>query len=80
MHRQAQPLQANKLAKSTNGRDSDNAISQDEMFSFFAKLLLGQIPERLHREVLEIIETADEVFAANQIVVRILTSPEGHLC
>ena len=80
MHRRPQPLQANELAQSTHGCDSDKAISQDEMFSFFAKLLLGHIPERLHREVLETIETADEALAANQIVVRILTSPEGHLC
>ena len=80
MHRRPQPLQANELVKSTHGRGSDNAISQDEMFSFFANLLLGQNHERLHREVLETIETADEALAANQIVLRILTSPEGQLC
>jgi uncharacterized protein (DUF1800 family) len=80
MHRRPQPLQANELAKSTKGHGSDNTISQDEMFSFFAELLLGQIPEHLRREVLETLETANEAFAANQIVERILTSPEGQLC
>jgi uncharacterized protein (DUF1800 family) len=80
MHRRAQSLQANELVKSADGRGSDDAISQDEMFSFFANLLMGQSHERLHREVLEAIENSDETGAANQIVVRILTSPEGQLC
>lgn len=73
-------IQANQLVRSTNGHGTGDAPSLDEMLSFLALLLLGHNDERLGREPLDTVDSADDASAANQIVVRLLTSPEGHLC